>query len=674
MNGHKIHSALAVLVIMTAGLAMIIPADDSEASSVLPEGTTHNIAILSPSKSLTVGYGDYVIFSSSTNYSDIRSTSGLTKIAEWNESVSTGGYQFYWKFRAVSTGSHEVSFTNYGSGLQVFGHWIIQPSVTTETFSVTIPKVQVSVDTTALQNISVKVGDSWSWVLVPSVQPPGGWRSETIYGNNDLTITNESNRSILTIPDIINSQTKYRISPVDQNYAGAFDFVLTPSNPSVTVTFLEPPSYAVAGELWTYNVSTDPPGALLTYEVTAGNATNVDLVVLSDGGNTGKLTGSFAAAGQYTIRLTATAPGYDPTTKSFNINVATPSVISGEITVGSISAYERLGFPGLYDFMATGFGNYSTIEWDFGDGSSNDYNITQTEHQFDGSGSWVVRTIFSNSTSSITIETPVLIIDGIPLEEVQYGAYYTYTCPVPSSGVVTAELPPWLTVGAPFTAAGGARYVTVSGTANLAMAEMIDTVYNCKIKVGTETWESWTITVKAAESLVPIAKFDAERDGLKVTVTSQALYANLVSYTVYDAVGKFLFSAIGDPSGDAVLMMPSDGTYIIKQSATRYGTDRIMTDWSSIKIDVLSSKKDTTPQDEDREEIVDPPEPTYADVTTAAVISLIFGALTILAFYTGRWGIGFVFALLALIIIAGSYLVITGAIAEIPWIEWRQRL
>ena len=673
MNGHKIPSALAVLVIMTAGLAMIIPADDSEASSVLPEGTTHNIAILSPSKSLTVGYGDYVIFFSSMNYSDIRSTSGLTKIAEWNEYVSTGGYEYYWKFRAVSTGSHEVSFTNYDSGLQVFGHWIIQPSVTTKAFSVTIPKVQVSVDTTALQNISVKVGDSWSWVLVPSVQPPGGWKSETIYGTNGLIITNEANRSILTIADIENSQTKYRISPVDQNYAGAFDFVLTPSNPTVTVTFLEPPSYATAGEQWTYNVSTDPPGALLTYEVTAGNATNVDLSIISDGGNTGKLTGSFAAAGQYTIKITATATGYDPSSKSFNVNVANPSVVTGDITVGSISAYERLGYPGLYDFMATGFANYTNVEWEFGDDSSNDYNITQTEHQFDGSGSWTVRTTFSNSSTSITIETPVLIIDGIPLEEVQYGALYTYTCPVPSAGVITAELPSWLTLSAPFTAAGGQKYVTVSGTPNLPMAEMIDAVYNCKIKVGTEAWESWSVTVKAAETLVPIAKFDAEREGLKVTVTSQALYANLVTYTVYDAVGRFLFSSIGDSHGDAVLMMPDDGTYIIKQTATRYGTDGIKTHWSSIKVDVLKTKSDVTSEDEGKgEEVEPPPDPVYADISIAVIISLIFGGLTILAFYTGRWGLGTAFAFLTLIIVAGSYLVITGEISEIPWIEWRR--
>ncbi len=131
--------------------------------------------------------------------------------------------------------------------------------------------------------------------------------------------------------------------------------------------------------------------------------------------------------------------------------------------------------------MATGFANYTNVEWEFGDDSSNDYNITQTEHQFDGSGSWTVRTTFSNSSTSITIETPVLIIDGIPLEEVQYGALYTYTCPVPSAGVITAELPSWLTLSAPFTAAGGQKYVTVSGTPNLPMAEMIDAVYNCKI-------------------------------------------------------------------------------------------------------------------------------------------------------------------------------------------------
>jgi PKD repeat protein len=309
------------------------------------------------------------------------------------------------------------------------------------------------------------------------------------------------------------------------------------------------------------------------------------------------------------------------------------------------------------------------VEWDFGDGSSNDYNITQTEHQFNGSGTWTVSTTFSNSETSVTIETPVLKIDAIPLPEVQYGVLYTYTAAVPSSGVITATLPSWLTMSSPFTAAGGQRYVTISGYANLPMEDMIDVTYDCTIKAGTVTWETWDVTVKAADTLVPLSKFDAVRDGLEVTVTSQALYAHAISYSVYDALGKFLFSEMGDSHGDAVLIMPADGTYTIKQSATRYGATT-MTDWSTISVNVLTDKSDAA--DEDRQEQVDPlPEPPYADISVAVLVSLLFGGLTFLFLYTGRWGMAGIFALLTIVVIAGSYLVISGEISWIPRIEWR---
>jgi hypothetical protein len=90
-------------------------------------------------------------------------------------------------------------------------------------------------------------------------------------------------------------------------------------------------------------------------------------------------------------------------------------------------------------------------------------------------------------------------------------------------------------------------------------------------------------------------------------------------------------------------------------------------------VDVLKTKSDVTSEDEGKgEEVEPPPDPVYADISIAVIISLIFGGLTILAFYTGRWGLGTAFAFLTLIIVAGSYLVITGEISEIPWIEWRR--
>lgn len=659
---------LAVTLMVAAAFAGLIADPDGSAAAPLPEGVTHNISIGTPG-AISVQYGDYLVFSSVTGYSDIQCTSGLQLVSDWSISNPTGGYKYYWKFRAVAAGSDGISFTSYGSGLQIFGHWIIQPSVTTKAFTVTISKVPVTVNTSALQNISVKVGDSWTWALVPSVQPPGGWKCEILYGSNSLAISNEASRSVLSVVGIVNSQTKYRISPVDPNYGGTFDFVLTPSNPTTTVEFLEPPSYATAGEQWTYNVSTDPPGATISYEVTGGNASNVNLTVLSDGGNTGKLTGVFAAPGQYTIKVTATATGYDPSFKSFDVHVTAPVTVTGEIITGTITAYERSGYPGLYDFMATGFGNYTSIEWDFGDGSSNDYNITQTEHQFVGSGTWNVSVTFSNSETSVTVDVPVLRIDSTPLPEVQYGTLYSYTAAVPSTGVITATLPSWLTMGTPFTAAGGHRYVTISGYADLPMEDMINETYDCTIKAGTVTWEAWSVTVRAADSLVPVSRFDATRDGLTVTVTSQALYAQTVSYSVYDALGKFLFSVTGDVSGDAVLVMPADGTYTIKQTATRYGATTV-TAWSAISVNVLGSKSDAA--EEGRAEVVDPlPPPPYADATMAVLIALILGALAYLGIRSGHLRTGAASALILIAIIAGTYLLISGEISWVPWMEWR---
>lgn len=659
---------MVAIMISAAFVILIVPGNDSEAAPALPDGITHRVWTDSP-ENLNVQCGDHIYFSSGTNYPDVSYTSGLVEIDSGMVFDMYGAHTYYKEYRAVSAGSHQISFSISSGGVKLWNWWIIQPSTTVKTFPVTVSKIPVTVDTSALQNISVKVGDSWTWALVPSVQPPGGWKCEILYGSNSLAISNEASRSVLSVVGIVNSQTKYRISPVDPNYGGTFDFVLTPSNPTTTVEFLEPPSYATAGEQWTYNVSTDPPGATISYEVTGGNASNVNLTVLSDGGNTGKLTGVFAAPGQYTIKVTATATGYDPSFKSFDVHVTAPVTVTGEIITGTITAYERSGYPGLYDFMATGFSNFTTVEWDFGDGTSNDYGITQTEHQYNGSGTWTVSTTFSNSETSVTIETPVLRIDSTPLPEVQYGTLYSYTAAVPSTGVITATLPSWLTMGTPFTAAGGQRYVTISGYADLSMEDMIDETYDCTIRAGTVTWETWSVSVKAADNLVPVSRFDASRDGLTVTVTSQALYAQAISYSVYDALGKFLFSATGDVGGGAVLAMPADGTYTIKQTAARYGATTV-TAWSTISVNVLADKSDAAEENRQEETIPDP-EPPYADITLAVLISLFFGGLTFVGFYTGHWRFAAASALLTLLIIAGSYLVISGGISWIPWIEWR---
>jgi len=115
--------------------------------------------------------------------------------------------------------------------------------------------------------------------------------------------------------------------------------------------------------------------------------------------------------------------------------------------------------------------------------------------------------------------------------------------------------------------------------------------------------------------------------------------------------------------------MPADGTYTIKQTATRYGATTV-TAWSAISVNVLGSKSDAA--EEGRAEEVAPlPPPPYADATVAVLIALILGALAYLGIRSGHLRTGAASALILIAIIAGTYLLISGEISWVPWMEWR---
>ena len=335
------------------------------------------------------------------------------------------------------------------------------------------------------------------------------------------------------------------------------------------------------------------------------------------------ISGIPTESGSFTLTITASLDGYEPTTETVVIVVSEEHPAEGSPQITDFGYTIDPSNPYRVTFVVEEE-NASSVTIDFGDGTSG--SGTRVTHTYDSSGSYTVRAVASNSDGSVTKPLSLLIADRTPDTSVQYNHRYTFTLGIDAEG-----LTPQVT-GCPFLeVTAGSNYVTVTGTPN--STSYVGKTYDVTLTVG-EFSMSWKLTVMEG-STVPIAGFTAEADGLTVIVTSTASNADMTFYQWTDG-GSFVQSN----TGVTRYTYSEPGTYTITQRVTATVDGQTVTDEFSRTVTVDGS---STPEPN--------PEPEEDSLFPIIGIALVvLGAIVLAAgAYTRNYMIAVVAAVLVVI-------------------------
>ena len=323
--------------------------------------------------------------------------------------------------------------------------------------------------------------------------------STTDSGKGGSVVVRGTSPGTLVLKVIIHSDNAYRQAVVSIDIRGS-------------VTIIDPIQYtSYLGDVWTYIPETDPPGAEIALDSVKCDGSeyfNHGLEV-SESGTGYMITGEFPAEGLWEITFTASYNTYAPTTKTVMVLVTEAPVITEMPTLHSISASQSPEYERAWFFVAIGAGNYTSIEWDFGEDTSEPNSSTSVVHRFQSAGLYDVSCTISNSIGQkVTKTVTVLVTDFGSKNDAWVNVLYSTMFTIPSEGTEwDLEGPTWLSVQ--IRTIQGVTYAIVSGTPT--DPSMAGQSFEVTFSAG-ESSETWTINVHEATTAKPTASFILDPD------------------------------------------------------------------------------------------------------------------------------------------------------------------
>ena len=311
---------------------------------------------------------------------------------------------------------------------------------------------------------------------------------------------------------------------------------------------------------WTYTLTANPSSAkIASYtikdasgSVPSGNDYSLSMATKS-------VTVSFSAAGTYTIVLTISATGYTSTTKTITLNAFDMAADTSSPSVSQMVIVEHPTVDGGYYFTALQPAHYTSITWDFGDGTSN-ASGTNVTHKYTSNGSKTVTLTLYNkdaagtkyATLTESVEVELTLRSTI---DAWVGVEYSLSLPVADAdatyilearGDGNTEYT-WLILSDFFTSEGH-RYLSVNGIPDASVA---NTTADCNIYLVEYESDGTTVKTKTAISTWTVnvwPSVEESRISVDMTITINNHIVTLTNRGI-SGTGVIMFVDWGDGSG-----------------------------------------------------------------------------------------------------------------------------
>ncbi|MDR1404266.1 MAG: InlB B-repeat-containing protein [Candidatus Methanoplasma sp.] len=396
----------------------------------------------------------------------------------------------------ASLGTYNVSFSSSGSNV---------------TFSVTLSIIVNSLGTVQINSdasITVNVGTAVNYTPATTPSADIAFGSSTplpIYVGNQKTIMG-------TLVNVLPGTYYVTLLATKSGYASAAQILSI----IVPVYVLDPVTDVVQTDIqWTYQVTMIPSSAQITsYVVQKGGTTVTSGFSIST--NTRTISATFFETGQFHIFLTIGATGYSSTSKELILEVTAPPEIPQPPTLSSILTTPSDTYEGIYYFTAIGAQNYTSIDWDFGDGTV--ASGTNVVHRYYTSGEFTptVRLYNSNNNLFYTENTSVFVVITVMSRADAWATVpYSYAIAIDDAldHVLSTDIgQSWLSLSD--ITDSGQRWIILSGTPHLALADTT-------LEVTISNYGTWTIYIwpKFDDSNVTVG-FTVDIEGYVVTLTN----------------------------------------------------------------------------------------------------------------------------------------------------------
>jgi|GEM_PF-3897218 len=324
---------------------------------------------------------------------------------------------------------------------------------------------------------------------------------------------------------------------------------------------------ASIGVGYTYNLTANPSSAKISSATVRNNA---DGSVLPSGTwysitelPAKSMTATFSSVGVYRITMTIAAAGYTSTTKDLVLTVVDPAEDDNAISHGELQVTKHATLDGGYYCVISQPAHYTSITWDFGDGSSQASGASVI-HQYTSSGDHTVTCTLYNKYTKETVSVTAGVTVTLSLlspNDAWVGVLYSYAFVVTNGTAGTyalagvyeddaASTQSWLTLKQYDDS--GSHYLVLAGTPAAGNeSRVLDVTVSYTEDGATSTVKTLAVSIwPAVDDTQLRISFDVTAAGYVVTVTN----------TGTSEIGTKLFVDWGLASADSFVKQTSSKT------------------------------------------------------------------------------------------------------------------
>lgn len=408
---------------------------------------------------------------------------------------------------------------------------------------------------------------------------------------------------------------------------------------------------------WSYIVSTynnldrmELISATLTADGTTITAPNYGSIAVDTQNRT--VSYRFFVEGYYEITLRLISQTGERNTTVLRIYVIDepPAVFPSANGIYVIPSSDPLAF----DFILQNPANYSSVTWDYGDGTVETNSSTSRHHAYSISGTYTVTVTLANANGSVTLTSVVEPIAEAQPAEAKVGEMFVAVVAVNTSDIddITVECADWMTWELMVTASGS--YVKIVGT--YTDTRLVGDTYQLRVLESGTLVASWPVTAVSAHQSTLQPDFvyemvDTWTVRIKYTGTKDSGTTTSVQWVAGDGYTRYA------PAADGWMYHTYSVAGSVILTVSDWTNDHEVTVSRQI---VVGITLDSGPDRQDEEDDDSGPSSMFYIILAIGIVAMIAGC--VLALFTGNWIVSTIVAVIGAICLVVAAAIFFGVI------------